>query len=402
MFAGGSVYEGLVRSVAASEEKLEEEGADRLHMEWKWSEVADPSESNIDCTESADSSAPSLSGYYRPSLAAPQAAGAGALTLKQQEEESGAAAGTTFGSTVSLARSDACLCNGLLRYYQRLFSEMHGIIEDDSEDEGSNEASASDADGYLLAAQDSKHGSIGASDKPGYACDGEAAAGRGKSPGRAACDSTSAQAEGDADPGSGSNAGLVSVQSARLLLPIGSIRLIRSLRALFSGGMLLLCTDKGHADPVCFAGQPDPEAARHGSVSFMVNFHALQLAVSSMGGASWHSNSEHSSTKLFAAAFRPVSAESSELSSADAKGGSGTPPAGKSRGNTESESESDSDEDNHDDASIASDSDSGSEDGLGSMDLSRGLDLGVGPGKGFMDEGRRRIASTMRAFEEGL
>ena len=71
---------------------------------------------------------------------------------------------------------------------------------------------------------------------------------------------------------------------ASMLLPIGFIKAIRNLTDLSSSKTLFITGDKGILNPDRFRRLSDPHVAFHGSVSFMANFHAIQLYCLQRGG----------------------------------------------------------------------------------------------------------------------
>jgi tetratricopeptide (TPR) repeat protein len=73
------------------------------------------------------------------------------------------------------------------------------------------------------------------------------------------------------------------------LIPIGALHGIRHLREWAGGRMLLLCGDKGVSYEEDLLGRGDPSLAFHGgSVSMMVNMHALGAYFEELGGAALH------------------------------------------------------------------------------------------------------------------
>ena len=67
-------------------------------------------------------------------------------------------------------------------------------------------------------------------------------------------------------------------------LPIGGLRCLRSISKLSRGKTLILVADKGFSSMSEFAGKRQPHIAVHGSISFMVNFHACESFVKNAGG----------------------------------------------------------------------------------------------------------------------
>eukprot|EP00914_Ancora_sagittata_P013900 GHVO01027244.1.p1 GENE.GHVO01027244.1~~GHVO01027244.1.p1 ORF type:complete len:797 (+),score=185.34 GHVO01027244.1:135-2393(+) len=67
-------------------------------------------------------------------------------------------------------------------------------------------------------------------------------------------------------------------------LPLGTFILCDYLREISNNRLLLLVGDKGYPDADEFKGHKDPHLAIHGSISFMVNLHAIKLYFQSIGG----------------------------------------------------------------------------------------------------------------------
>jgi tetratricopeptide (TPR) repeat protein len=58
-------------------------------------------------------------------------------------------------------------------------------------------------------------------------------------------------------------------------MPTGSFTCLRNLERLSTGRLMVLAADKGYSTPAALIGLSDPDVVHHGSVSMMVNFHAL-------------------------------------------------------------------------------------------------------------------------------
>lgn len=68
------------------------------------------------------------------------------------------------------------------------------------------------------------------------------------------------------------------------LFPIAGLRLLRHLRALGGGRLLLLAADRGHVHEEALLGLEPPHLERHGSFSLDVNFHAIAKEAEATGG----------------------------------------------------------------------------------------------------------------------
>ncbi len=68
-----------------------------------------------------------------------------------------------------------------------------------------------------------------------------------------------------------------------VLFPVGALTCTDRLRRLWNRGFLLLSSDKGFSQPEELAQQGDPLLSRHGSFSFLVNYHALGVAATARG-----------------------------------------------------------------------------------------------------------------------
>jgi len=218
--------------------------------------------------------------------------------------------------TVALSSADRTLCDRLLLHYRRHYATSQGVMTENE----AKEATAHDTSEAEKDVDIHVDCATGAADQ-GSLDEAIAQSGSGETQDkRSKIDHalevrhiSDASSDGDSQGSGDDSHELIAVESARLTIPIGAIRLVSTASLWYPGGLLLLATDKGHGHPACFAGQPDPEAARHGSVSFMVNFHALAMAVHASGGASWQSGAEHASTKLFAAVLLPGDRETTAL-----------------------------------------------------------------------------------------
>jgi hypothetical protein len=71
--------------------------------------------------------------------------------------------------------------------------------------------------------------------------------------------------------------------SASVLIPVGGFAALSSLLALSGGRLALLVGDKGYGRLNELEGSRDPHLAVHGSVSFMVNMHALRQIAKAYG-----------------------------------------------------------------------------------------------------------------------
>lgn len=70
------------------------------------------------------------------------------------------------------------------------------------------------------------------------------------------------------------------------VLPIGAFALFRNLLHVGGGRLFCLVGDKGYPTAEEFVGSRDPHIAIHGSISFMLNLHALRTFFECMGGFS--------------------------------------------------------------------------------------------------------------------
>jgi tetratricopeptide (TPR) repeat protein len=85
-----------------------------------------------------------------------------------------------------------------------------------------------------------------------------------------------------------------------MLMPIGPLRCLRALLRLTNKRLLLLSSDKGYyrENELLFRSPPDP--AVHGSISLMVNYHALAQYVEQQGGQALRSTQHHISLTTLA------------------------------------------------------------------------------------------------------
>ena len=77
--------------------------------------------------------------------------------------------------------------------------------------------------------------------------------------------------------------------NSSILVPLGGMKLLRDLNKICYRAkvpLLTLVGDKGYGNHTDMLGVRDPHIAKHGSFSFMVNFHALSLYAESMNGFS--------------------------------------------------------------------------------------------------------------------
>ncbi|ESS36340.1 tetratricopeptide repeat-containing protein [Toxoplasma gondii VEG] len=70
------------------------------------------------------------------------------------------------------------------------------------------------------------------------------------------------------------------------VLPVGAFSLFRNLLRLSGNRLFCLIGDKGYPTADEFAGERDPHIAIHGSISFMLNLHAVRLYFDALGGFS--------------------------------------------------------------------------------------------------------------------
>lgn len=88
-----------------------------------------------------------------------------------------------------------------------------------------------------------------------------------------------------------------------VLVPTQAIRCITHLRRLCSNRMLLLSADKGASREEDLLFNGEPKLVHHGSVSLMVNYHALGLYVEQQGGLMMTPPHRHQSLEVCAALF---------------------------------------------------------------------------------------------------
>jgi tetratricopeptide (TPR) repeat protein len=69
-----------------------------------------------------------------------------------------------------------------------------------------------------------------------------------------------------------------------VLFPEAALRCLAQWQRLADGRLLVLCGDKGHFREEGLLGQREPSVAMHGSLSLMVNFHALEQVTQLWGG----------------------------------------------------------------------------------------------------------------------
>jgi tetratricopeptide (TPR) repeat protein len=74
------------------------------------------------------------------------------------------------------------------------------------------------------------------------------------------------------------------LRSTALLFPVGALRCLRNLARLAGGRLLLLSADKGYCEEALLHGREEPGFAIHGSLSMMVNYHALGQFFREEGG----------------------------------------------------------------------------------------------------------------------
>ncbi|WP_437645286.1 hypothetical protein [Sorangium sp. So ce362] len=67
-------------------------------------------------------------------------------------------------------------------------------------------------------------------------------------------------------------------------IPTASLACVRSLSRIAGGGLLLLSADRGYCHEEELLDRPEPDIARHGSVSLPVNYHAVRRYVERLGG----------------------------------------------------------------------------------------------------------------------
>ncbi len=90
-----------------------------------------------------------------------------------------------------------------------------------------------------------------------------------------------------------------------LSLPVDSIRCLDRLHALSGGRLIVLSADKGYARMEDLEERSAPNLSQHGSVSLMVNYHAIAEWVRARGGAVLRPPFRHASLDISAAVFSP-------------------------------------------------------------------------------------------------
>lgn len=88
------------------------------------------------------------------------------------------------------------------------------------------------------------------------------------------------------------------LEDSSFSLPIIAFECIERLRALFGDDLVLLAADKGYKDLAGMEGTNHPYLSQHGSISLMVNFHAMELFFQHYGGQGIHSIYEHTNITL--------------------------------------------------------------------------------------------------------
>ena len=71
------------------------------------------------------------------------------------------------------------------------------------------------------------------------------------------------------------------------LFPIGALNAIEKIKAFSNKNTIFLVADKGNKELADFNDLGDPSIALHGSISFMVNFHAIKNFVTLLGGVEY-------------------------------------------------------------------------------------------------------------------
>ena len=93
------------------------------------------------------------------------------------------------------------------------------------------------------------------------------------------------------------------------LLPIGTLRGIRTLEDMCDGQMLILSADKGYNHAHQLLGQSPPSLVKHGSFSFSVNYHAIGLYFRERGGFSLHTSERSGSIEVSAFVLKGTPAD---------------------------------------------------------------------------------------------
>jgi hypothetical protein len=78
------------------------------------------------------------------------------------------------------------------------------------------------------------------------------------------------------------------LRSTALLFPVGALRCLRNLARLAGGRLLFLSADKGYSEEALLHGREEPGFAIHGSLSMMVNYHAIGEFFRQEGGDLLH------------------------------------------------------------------------------------------------------------------
>lgn len=95
------------------------------------------------------------------------------------------------------------------------------------------------------------------------------------------------------------------IADGEVLFPVGALSCLAHLHELSSGRLLMLASDKGVAFGDELLGPHGAPLQHHGSLSTMVNFHALGRAVEQSGGAALHTSQRHLSLKTTALVVLP-------------------------------------------------------------------------------------------------
>ena len=88
------------------------------------------------------------------------------------------------------------------------------------------------------------------------------------------------------------------LEDASFTLPIMAFRCIERLRTLFGDDLILIAADKGYNQLESMLNTYHPFLSQHGSISLMVNFHAIELFFEHLGGRGIHSLYEHDNITL--------------------------------------------------------------------------------------------------------
>jgi hypothetical protein len=107
------------------------------------------------------------------------------------------------------------------------------------------------------------------------------------------------------------------LKNGSFLLPIGALRAIENIKMLSKKNTVFLVADKGNIDIADFIQIEDPNIAVHGSVSFMVNFHALETFFTLSNGSSMITPNSY--TDLQVACFTTANNNSNNLLTFTAK-----------------------------------------------------------------------------------